>query len=80
MAVTRNPVLFLLTTITIILLAVTKGAGKVVEAAGERFAEAVKERIHKSFIMKGDSENGEKRIKDMEERLQKLEAGSNPKN
>jgi polyhydroxyalkanoate synthesis regulator phasin len=79
MAVTGNPLLLVLTPVTIILLAVAKGAGKVVEAAGEGFAEVVKDRIHKSFITKSDTAEDEKRMKDMEERLQKLEAGSNPK-
>jgi len=58
---------------------VAKGAGKVVEAAGEGFAEVVKGRINKSFMVESGTEEGDKRIKAMEERLKKLEADSNPK-
>jgi hypothetical protein len=55
-----------LTPITIILLAVAKGAG-------EGFAEVVKDRIHKSFIIKSGAEEGEKRIKAMEKLPEKNE-------
>jgi hypothetical protein len=66
MAITGNPLLLVLTPATIILLAVAKGVGKVVEAAGEGFAEVVKDRIRKSFSVESGKERVEKRIKDVE--------------